>query len=109
MQLKGILAKLLEKRGIESLDELSKEEKETFDNYDKILSKSELTLDDVKKFLESQIGMIEGRWRDLHIEQAKKSELIPYHTTYKTLLEVIKSPQLEREALEQVLIQQLNN
>lgn len=103
----GLLAKLLQKRGIDSLEGLSKEEKTTFDNYEKVLSKKELTIEDMKYFLSSQIGVIEGKWRDLNIEQSKKSEWISLHTAYKTILQAIDSPQTEREALESFLHQQL--
>lgn len=103
----GLLTRLLQRKGINSLEELDKEEKITFDNYQKILSKKELTIEDLKLFLESQIGIIEGKWKDLNLEQNKKAEMIPYHTTYKTILQAIGSPQSEREALEQFLLSQL--
>lgn len=103
----GLLARLLQRKGINSLEELDKEEKITFDNYQKILSKKELTIEDLKLFLESQVGVIEGKWKDLNLEQSKKAEMIPYHTTYKTILQAIGSPQSEREALEQFLLSQL--
>lgn len=99
----SLLRKILEKRGIADVTKLTKEEKEDFDNYEKILSKPDLTLKDLQSFMESQIAIIETRWKDYGLEHSKKSELIAYHTIYRTLLDVIKSPQVEREVLEKYL------
>ena len=107
--MKNILLKLLQKRGIESVDQLSVEEKETFTTWDKILSKEELTLEDIKHFCHSQIDTIKGKWGNYDTENSKKAELIPYFTIYSTLLQVIDAPQSARESLEQQLNQLLNN
>jgi len=105
----SLLTKLLEKRNIKSLEELTKEERATFDGYQQILSKKELTVADIKQFLEGQLSIIETRWKDFNIDQAKKAELIPYFTVYKVILQAIDSPQAERAALEQLLIQQIES
>lgn len=96
----SLIYKLLHKRGIETIDELSQEEKSTFDTWQKILTKDELTIEDIKKFCESQIDIIENKWKDLNLENSKKAELIPYHTVYKTLLAAIDSPKSARSQLE---------
>lgn len=101
--MRNILSKILGKRGINNVNELSPEEKQTFDNWEKILSKEELSIEDIKQFCKTQIGLIEGKWSDLNIEQGKKSELIPYHTVYRTILQAIDSPKVVREALERQL------
>lgn len=103
----GLLAKLLDKWGIKDVKDLSAEEAVTFENYEKILSKESLNLEDMSHFLGQQLGIIEGKWRDHNIEQAKKAELLPYYTTYKALKDAIGAPQVEREALEQHLNQLL--
>ena len=88
----SLINKLFAKRGIKSANELSPEEKADFDNWERILSKEELTTNDIKDFCLSQVDMIESKWRDLTIENERKQELIPYHTVYKALLKVIDSP-----------------
>ena len=103
--MKDILAKILRKRGLNSVEELDKDEKQTFQNWQAVLSKDELTIEDVKNFCQSQVDVIEGKWADLNTSQDKKAELIPYHTVYKTLLLAIDSPKAQRENLEN----QLNN
>lgn len=104
----SILDKLLKKRGIQSVDNLDVEEKTTFENWRKILSKDELTVEDVKTFCQSQIEVIEGKWRDLNLDQSKKAEMIPYHTVYKTLEQALSAPKVARENLENRLNQLLN-
>lgn len=102
----SLISKLLKKRGIDSLDELNQEERVTFDTWQSVLSKETLSTDDIKEFCNSQIAVIEGKWRDMNGE-SKKADLIPYHTVYKMLVEVIDSPQKARKALEQQLEQLL--
>lgn len=99
----SLLLKLFAKKGIKDLKELDEEEKATFDNWNKILSKDELTLEDVKVFCQSQIDIIENKWKDLNLENSKKAEMIPYHTVYKTIFQAINSPKNNREMLEQQL------
>lgn len=102
----SLIHKLLHKRGIETVNELSSEEKQTFDTWQKILSKEALTTEDIKVFCQSQIDIIENKWKDLNTENIKKAELIPYHTVYKTLVMAIESPKSARENLE-IQLQQL--
>ena len=103
----GILSKLFAHKGIKDIDELSPEERATFEGYERVLSKRELTVEDIKVFLVQQIGVIEAKWMDLDAPTAKKAELIPHHTVYKALLGAITSPQREAENLEHILMQQL--
>ena len=105
----GLLAKLLQKRGIESFDKLDKEEKQTYDEWEKILSKEELTIEDIKQFCNSQLGVIKGKWSNLDTDTDKKKDLIPYFVVYSTLLQAIDSPKATRETLEIQLNNLLNN
>lgn len=108
-----LLHKFLHKKGIASPDELdnkplpdgSPSERETFENWRRILSKEKIEISDVRAFCDYQINRIETKWADYETEQAKKAELIPYHTVYKALIKVIDSPISERSQLEE----QLNN
>lgn len=99
--MQNILSKLLNKRGIKDTKELTQEERVVFDNYEKVLSKDRLSVDDLQLFLSGQISLIETKWKDY--EYKDKEKLIPYHTVYKTLLETIQAPQREREVLEKYL------
>ena len=101
----NILSKLLAKRGIKDVTELDKEERIQFEVWHGILSKENLTLEDIKNFCQAQIEVIEGKWKDFNIKQSKKAEWIPYHTVYSTLLLAIESPKVAREGLEKQLLE----
>lgn len=100
-----LLTKLLKGRGIDNPVKLDKEEKATFDQWALILNKEELTVEDIKKYCQSQLSIIENKWADYEKDNDKKAQLIPYYTVYKILLNVIQSPKVAREALEQQLNQ----
>ena len=102
-----ILTRLLNKRDIRSVDELDKEEKFQFESWQAVLSKDELTTKDIKNFCQQQVDIINGKWQDLSLEQARKAELIPYYTIYNLLLKVIDSPKEAKESLEKNLVQLL--
>lgn len=103
----------MRKKGIESFDKLddtpmpdgSPTEKQTFQNYNAILGKEALTLDDIKQFCATQIDVIESKWKDLNLSTEKKAEMIPYHSVYKSLLAAVDSPRSARENLEKYLIE----
>jgi len=96
----SLIERLLKKRGIKNPTELKAEEKQTFDNWQYILNKEQLTTDDVVAFIKTQIGIIESKWKDLDVPTSKKADLIPYHVVYKTLLAAIESPNNAKKALE---------
>ena len=102
-----LLDKLLKKRGLKNETELSGEEQQTYEAWKEILSKEELSVPEMAEFCNRQISVIESKWRDLDVPQARKNEFIPYHTVYKALLEAIESPQHARKALEMQLNQLL--
>lgn len=103
--MKNILQRLLTKRGLNSVEELDQEEKQTFQQWQATLTKDELTTEDIRQFIQGQISVIEAKWSDLNVEQARKAELLPYHTVYRMLLQAINSPALARDALEKNLAQ----
>lgn len=102
-----LLTRLFQKRGIKDANDLSADEKSWFDQRQAILSKEELTIDDLKRFCETQLSIIETKWSDYAVNQEKKAELLPYYTVYKAILRAFDAPKVAREALEQELTQLL--
>lgn len=98
----SILDKLLDKRGIKNIDDLSKEERAVFDNYKTTLTGKTVTIKDLESFAESQIQLIEGKFA------GPPSPHDPYLKAclhiYLTLLKAIRAPKVERERLERYLI-----
>ena len=103
-----LINKLLQKWKIQNESDLSEDEHKTVEQWKGILSKDEFTIEDIKEYCKTQINIIETKWSDYDKENSKKSELIPYHTVYRTLLQVIESPRSARENLEKHLNQLLN-
>ena len=108
-----LLNKWLHKRGFKSPDELSNEpmpdgsptELDVFNEYKAGLAKKDLTLDDLKQYCLAQVSVIESKWADYAVDEARKAQLIPYHTVYKTLVSVIDGPVATRTAMEKQLEQ----
>ena len=100
----ALLEKLLQKRKIKDVTKLNPEEKKTFDTWNKVLSEGDITVEKIQEFCQSQIDIIESKWKDLNIENSKKAEWIPIHNVYSTILLAIKSPRSAKEALEKQLI-----
>jgi hypothetical protein len=105
----SLLSKLLTKRGIENIEELDKDEKEWFDQKQRILSQpDEISVEDFKKFCQTQIGIIEDQWKNLDNATLKNERLIILHTVYSTILKVANGSKQERELLEDHLTQLLH-
>ncbi len=104
----SLLVRLLDKRGLKSKDELDADERKDFDQWSLVLSREEMTIEDVKNFLTQQIELIEMKWRDHEVDTQKKNDLLPYHTAYKALYGAINGPARERSAMEVNLLNIIN-
>ena len=102
-----LLEKLLRKRGIESVNDLNKEEKDQYDAWQKILSEGEMSVDKIKDFCSLQLSVIKGLMKGMDNTPEKNNRLIIYFNIYDTLLTLLTSPQAERESLEKYLTQLL--
>lgn len=101
-----LLSKLLQKRGIENKEQLTKEEKEWFEEKDKILSLAdEITVKDFEVFCKNQLNLIEDQWKNLDNSTVKNERLILLHNVYSSILKAVNAPKLERQVLEEYLQQ----
>lgn len=99
-----LLTKYLKKIGIKEIQDLSQEEKQTFEKWNKILSDDEeITVERIKEFCRAQLDIIETQWGNMDNQTLKNERLIIAYNIYSTLLKVIKSPKTERVALEEYL------
>lgn len=102
----SILDKLLDKKGIKSIDELSAEERAIFDGYKLTLTSKGVTITDLQKFCRSQIALIEDKFGSA--ESKYDHYLKACLHIYITLLKAIEAPKVERENLERYLIALIN-
>lgn len=102
------ISKVLQKRGIKDISELTAEEKEEFDRWQTILKKEDTTIKDVIVFCESQIDIIESAFKDIDTPTQRMERLVLQHSIYKALIAFISGPQKEKEQLRQYLTSQLS-
>lgn len=96
------LSKLLEKRGIENVEDLTPEEQATLERYKLILSGEAVTVDTLKAFCQNQIRIIEASCNGK--EPLSMMQQACIHV-YINLLKAIEAPEAERESLEKYLQQ----
>jgi len=68
-----MLHKVLEKLGIKGYDELSPEERKTYEQWGQMLAQPDVTLDDLKKFIPLQLSLIENEL--LSFDNSKEKDL----------------------------------
>lgn len=99
------LTKLLEKRGIDRIEDLQPEERETFTKWKLVLSGETVTVESLKEFCQSQLRIIESKCDGVtpltNLQQASMH-------VYINLLKAIEAPEAERESLEKYLTQLVN-
>lgn len=100
-----VLNKLLDKRGIEKLEDLQPEEKATFEKWKLVLSGETVTVDTIKEFCQSQIRIIEDKCDGITPLTTLQQACIH---VYRSLLRAIEAPEAERESLEKYLTQLVN-
>lgn len=98
----SIISKLLAKRGIESTDELTKEERDTLAHYQAILSAGDVTVERIKEFAQSQIKLIESKCDGVQGLTIMQQACL---RVYLDIIRAIEAPQKERENLEKQLNQ----
>ena len=102
----SILDKLLHKRGIEKIDDLTPEEQKTFEAYKVILSGDAITVAQIKDFCKTQISLIETKCDGIiPLTQVQQACL----HVYINILKAIEAPEAEREQLEKHLSQLVNS
>ena len=102
-----LITDLFKKRKINSVEDLSSEEKETFDKWERILSEGEITPEKMAEFCRNQLKIIDGKLSDLDNPPSgqKDSILKAALAIYSALLKIIEGPKAEKESLERYLKQ----
>ena len=99
----NILSRILQKRGIKDVTELTKEEQVDFGNWQTILNKEEITVKDITKLCDSVIGAIENQFGDIELSNEKIAKLTLQHSIYKKIRNLMNAPRAERESLVEYL------
>lgn len=101
-----VLSKLLDKRGIEKIEDLTPDEQAQFNKWKLVLSGDTVTIDSLKEFCTNQIRVIEGKCDGVNpLTILQQASLHVYHN----LIKAIEAPETERESLEKYLTQIVNS
>ena len=95
-----LIEKLLKKRGINDLNDLTDEEKAIYDEWEKVLSLSSLTLKDLEKFLNEQVPRLTKELIEPDISDKKNIYLKARIADFMAILAVIQKPKIAKKELE---------
>ena len=100
-----MLEQILQKLNLKSIDDLKPAERATWMQWAKILGKTDVTIEDLKKLL--PIELERARAELLKYENSKEKDLFhkAYITALETISKIIITPEKEREQLKAMLKQ----
>jgi hypothetical protein len=98
-----MLQQILEKLGIRSIDDLKPAERETWRQWGEILARHELTTDDIKAFLTTELARANGELHSFDNSDRKEMFYKAYAVFSETLLKAISAPQREKDQLRDFL------
>jgi len=99
----SILTKYLDKLGVGSPKDLSADEKQQFDSWNKVLSEGPITVEKIVDFCKAQKGFAETKLSDLDNSTQKNERLIILNNVYGKIIGLVERPQVEKESLEKYL------
>lgn len=103
-----LLEKILNRRGIKDVTELTPEEQVDFDRWENTLV-GDISVDLIAKFCDNQVKLIDSILRDVNAPSEKIVRLNLQRNVYGTILDLIAKPSAERESLEKYLLTLINN
>jgi len=95
----NLLSKLFQKKGINDITELSSEEREDFDRWQKILVEEEITVNSITEFCKYQTSKIEQQFGDVNNNAQKIEKLVLLHSVYKGISNLTEGSKSQKEAL----------
>ena len=108
MSISTLIQKLLEKKGISKITELSPDERTEYDRWQAVIEGSEITVPKIKEFCESQIRLIESKYSSGEATDKQDVYLRASLHIYLNLVKLINSPEIERNNLEKYLTTLIN-
>lgn len=91
-----------------SPENMTAEEKQTFDSWRAILDDEVITIEKIAEFCERQVSAIELKWVDKYRDRTNDPFLADIHSVYKNIAKMIKADKSERMALEKHLTDMLD-
>lgn len=95
--------KIFEKLKIKNYLDLNNEEKKTFEEWQKVLNKNEISIKELKEFITSQIDIVTNQLLTYKNSSQKDLYLKMMLRNYRMILAFIQSPQKAKEYLEKYI------
>jgi hypothetical protein len=102
----SILDKIFEKKGINSFDELTLEERKTYERWTEILDKPKISVSDIQTFLQKEDQRLQQELLDYQNSERKQIFLQASSRLTRMLIAIITAPEQEKKQL-QVQIEQM--
>lgn len=104
-----LLQNWLNKIKITDVNKLSTDEKATFDDWNRVLSEGEITVEKITQFCKAQKRIVETQYTNPDNSEKKDHILKASLGFYNSMLNLLESPKAEKEAIEKDLIQKINS
>jgi hypothetical protein len=98
-----LINKVLKRRGIKDLNELSNEERADYDRWKKVMTGDVVTIPMMKDFMKAQIHILETRFAVGDTNEKQDAFYKACLHVYLNLLQIISAPEAERASLERYL------
>jgi hypothetical protein len=102
----SLLSKLLQKRGIEAIEQMTPDEQEVYRAYEYKLRGDPVSIEAIRAFCQSQINLIEDKADGVTPLTMIQQACIH---VYKNMMKMIDAPETERILLEQHITQIINS
>lgn len=104
----SVLHNLLEKLNLK-YEDLTADEKKTYDEYSQVLSQPEVTIDDLKAFIPAQLKRLQSEQNDYRNTEKKDLYLKAHIRNLEMIFAFIQGPEARRKWLEETLNKQLTS
>ena len=104
----NMLDKFLKHIGVGSYEELNKEEKETFSQWEQAISGRKLTDEEVESFLKQELDLAINRLTDVDLQKEDEIFRKVEVRLIKKILNFLNSPKVEKSMAEQAIQRMLN-
>lgn len=102
------LHNLLEKLKLK-YEDLTEDERKTYDEYSQVLSQPEVTIDDLKAFIPAQLKRLQSEQNDYRNTEKKDLYLKAQIRNLEMIYAFIQGPEARKKWLEETLNKQLSN
>lgn len=103
----SVLNNLLDKLHLK-YEDLTPDEKKTYDEYSQVLSQPEVTIDDLKAFIPSQLKRLQSEQNDYRNTEKKDLFLKAHIRNLEMIFAFIQGPEARKKWLEETLNKQLS-